>query len=71
MGLSCYVLYRSLLEIFDDGTLDGGEEGFTIDFRKAIIILTSEAANKHAIANLFDCQSTDLRDKDMNQQLLS
>ncbi|KAL6533786.1 hypothetical protein OROHE_013619 [Orobanche hederae] len=62
------VLYRSLLEIFDDGALYGGEEGYTIDFRKAIIILTSEAANRHAVANLFDCQPGDLCDKDMNQQ---
>ncbi|KAI3466177.1 hypothetical protein Pfo_022840 [Paulownia fortunei] len=46
------VLYRSLLEIFDKGTLDDGE-GFVVDFRKTIVILTSDVANTHKMAKRF------------------
>ncbi|GER49598.1 chaperone clpb [Striga asiatica] len=47
------VLYRSLLEILDKGALID-ESGQTVDFRTAIFILTSEAANRQAIAGFFD-----------------
>ncbi|KAK6134939.1 hypothetical protein DH2020_031317 [Rehmannia glutinosa] len=46
------VLYKSLLEIFDKGTLDD-DEGLVVDFRRTIVILTSDSANKHNIAKCF------------------
>ncbi|KAI3466181.1 hypothetical protein Pfo_022844 [Paulownia fortunei] len=62
------VLYRSLLEIFDKGTLDDGE-GFSVDFRRTIVILTSEAANKRRIADFFNYQPRVLRNMAMNQKV--
>ncbi|CAA0841830.1 Unknown protein [Striga hermonthica] len=47
------VFYRSLLEILDKGAL-GDDSSQPVDFRRAIFILTSEAANRQAIAGFFD-----------------
>ncbi|KAI3466178.1 hypothetical protein Pfo_022841 [Paulownia fortunei] len=62
------VLYRSLLEIFDKGSLDDGE-GFSVDFRRTIVILTSEVANKHQIADRFNYQPYVLCNMAMNQNV--
>ncbi|CAH9086309.1 unnamed protein product [Cuscuta europaea] len=62
------VLYSSLLEIFDEGTLYSGEEGFTVDFRKAIVILTSKVANERAINNLLCGQPGDSPHMSMMKQ---
>ncbi|GER49597.1 chaperone clpb [Striga asiatica] len=48
------VLYGSLLEIFDKGELIDDDSGQPVDFRRAIFILTSESANRQAIAGFFD-----------------
>lgn len=44
------VLYKSLLEIFDKGTMDDSD-GFSVDFQRSIVILTSNVGNKHVIAS--------------------
>ncbi|CAA0841831.1 Unknown protein [Striga hermonthica] len=59
------VLYRSLLEILDKGELVDDDSGQPVDFRRAIFILTSEAANRQAIAGFFDSPPPD-EDTDTN-----
>ncbi|CAA0841825.1 Unknown protein [Striga hermonthica] len=60
------VLYRSLLEILDKGELVD-DSGQPVDFRRAIFILASEAANRQAIAGFFDSPPRD-EDTDTNQK---
>ncbi|GFP84350.1 chaperone protein clpb1 [Phtheirospermum japonicum] len=62
------VLYRSLLKIFDEGALED-DQGLTIDFRRAIVILTSEAANKRTIAHIFNYKEHVLRTMATNQDV--
>ncbi|CAA0841827.1 Unknown protein [Striga hermonthica] len=62
------VLYGSLLEILDKGELVDDISGQPVDFRRAIFILTSEAANRQAIAGFFDSPPHD-EDTDTNQEV--
>ncbi|KAL9160094.1 hypothetical protein ABFS82_08G177700 [Erythranthe guttata] len=61
-------LYRHLLEILDKGILEDSE-GFSVDFRRTVIILTSEVADKHRLANWFGYQPMYMLHMDKSQKV--